>query len=163
MTIDSRLHFCYSTKEKFEEGNQDPDWCYERPKNLFKLRAIDDDEAWSDTPALARHLRECMLEGLRTGQEGRMVVEIIHRDNHRRENGKPASFFALVQLPSDKAFSPRIVSKAAYEMHFHIRGLLLEPNFKSLWKSGIMLDNKYNSVSKYLRKEYPSMYPLASC
>ena len=61
-------------------------------------RALDD-EAWSLAPAQGRHFRECMSTRLQNGFEDRILVECSHRDNRRRKNLKPATFYALLQMP----------------------------------------------------------------
>ena len=102
------------------------------------MRDILSDAEWSDTPALGRYLRECVLRRGQTGTHNQMLVEIRHRDDHTRGPEEFALSHVLLWVHRSALLEQRdiymlefdsqiirsgatVVSQRAH-LHFHVVG-----------------------------------------
>lgn len=107
------------------------------------LRDISDEAAWSTSPALGRHLRECALKRMERGIYDQMLIEFRHYDNEIRGPDEYAIFYATLRVQWDvlremeDVYILEFITKSIREKSYRL--LSMSPKaFSTYWRKGRM-------------------------
>lgn len=127
--------------------------------DTIQVRNLKDAKAWSSSPALAEHHRDCALMRLRNGNADQIFIECIHSDGRLRAGEKKAVFYVTISdswealRTKTRAFAHARILNTVYDNSLalsRVRPRLL----KNYWRYGIPanMEREFESAEEEVRR-----------